>query len=282
MSVDAVIPEIWSARLLFKLRERMVYRPLCWDVSPDLPDGDTLHLGFLTGSTTVGTYTRNTDLAPPELLTVAEITPQVSEYKYTHFYVDDLDQIQARPNLVDAAAERAAQDLSVYIQDYIRPLFNTDTDKIDVAATNKDFDTAAKRKVLTDAFLDQKIKLDEKSVPEMGRFAVVSPTVSKYLLQTLEDRGLSLESEMGARRAGKLFDLWGWEILVDAGADDAVPKIRMGVRGNGVYWIQQVEKSQSFVHPDRFGDVHRKLVGYGALPQYTDIDYRLNINLLQA
>ena len=283
MSVDAVIPEIWSARLLFKLRERMVYRPLCWDVSPDLPDGDELHLGFLTGTTTVGTYTRNQDLPDPQLLTVAEVKPDVSEYEYTQIYVDDLDRVQSRPNQVDAASARAADDMMVSMQAYLRPFFNTDTNKIDIPATNKDFDTAAKRLVLEDAFIDQAIRLDHMNVPAEGRFAVVDTRVKKIIMKLFRDRNLSLDSEMNARRNGYLTNLWGWNILVDAGADtEAVPKIRMGVRGNGVYWIQQVSQSESLRHPKRFGDIMRQLVAYGAEAQYTDLDYRLNINLLQA
>ena len=284
MAFTNLIPQLWSARLLFKLRDMMVWPQLTWDLSNEIPDGDRINLGFLTGSVTVSDYTVGTDMSDPQTIGDAKLTLNVDQQKAWSLYFDDIDQIQARPPIVDRGAAMAAQDLAVVIQDFIRGKHAASGTKLKtIAATNKAFDTSAKRALITDAMLDFREDLDALNVPRGSRYCVVSPKIATYLLQTVDDRGLSLDSEISQMRRGNLMNIWDFDVYVDPGAQsETTPTLRLGVRGNDIYFAMQIRETEAIRHQKRFGDILRGLAVYGAVAQYSDLDYMRQIQLAQS
>ena len=73
MAITTFIPELWSARLLYALEKSHVATNL---VNRDYEgvianQGDTVHINSI-GAVTVKDYTKNTNIADPEVLTTAD------------------------------------------------------------------------------------------------------------------------------------------------------------------------------------------------------------------
>lgn len=113
MAVTTFIPELWSARLLYALEKahvatNLVNRNYEGEISNH---GDTVHINTI-GAITVKSYTKNTDIADPEVLSTTDQNLVIDQSKYFNFQVDDVDKVQAAGELVDTAMGRAAYALA--------------------------------------------------------------------------------------------------------------------------------------------------------------------------
>lgn len=273
MAVTTFIPELWNARLLYALENAHVATNLVnRDYEGEIANqGDTVHINSI-GAVNVKDYTKNTNIADPEVLTTAEQTLVIDQAKYFNFQVDDVDRVQAAGNLIDTAMGRAAYSLAD-----ISDAFLLKTIANGVASGNK-IGAKADLVALTAANVYENIvklrtKLDKANVPTQGRSLVVPPEVYALLLNDTTHFSLAMDATKNdvvinglvGRIAG--FDVYMSNNCV-AGAD--------GGSGSDAYFVitaqvptattyaEQIIKTEAYRMEKRFADAVKGLHVYGA------------------
>ena len=116
------IPTVWAARLLSALDKSLVYgQPgvVNRDYQGDIIEaGNSVKVASI-GDVSIGDYTKDTDIANPEILTDADQTLVIDQQKYFNFYIDSVDRAQQNVNVLDEAMRRAAYKLNDTADSYI-------------------------------------------------------------------------------------------------------------------------------------------------------------------
>lgn len=259
MAITTFIPQIWSARLLEKLNRKLVFGSL---VNRNyegeiLQYGDTVHINSLE-DITVKAYTPNSDIDAPEQLTTTDTALVIDHGAYYNFYVDDVDKVQARADLIDAAMENASRRLAEDTEAYIL------TKIIEGAGTKTS--GAIPTGGIYEMFVMLKMALDEKNVPRAGRKLVVPSAVEAELL--LDSRFITgtesgnerLENGMVARAAG--FEIYLSNLLTD--------KI-VALNMEGVTFAQQLTEIEAYRPEKKFADGVKGLSLCGAKVVQPDV-----------
>ena len=111
MAVDGFRPEIWSAKILVALRNKLVYASLCnRDYEGDIADaGDTVHITSI-GEVATRAYTEHTNISWDEVADT-QVDLLIDQKRYFAFKVDDVEKKQALP-FIDEATRSAAYGLA--------------------------------------------------------------------------------------------------------------------------------------------------------------------------
>lgn len=250
MSVANIIPEVWSALVKEELERAIVWRPLVEDLSGEITAGNRVHIPQMTAAfdenqlfTVLGTqnpgafpgaptkdadtptaigptggifnYRRNQEIFYG-LTATADIRLELSVEKGWAFRVDDLDEIQTRPDLMSRTISRAARAIGRQVNDSIRTAFTGSgdtrrnigdqdggsvpivlpssaysiTDVIYDKSDNnyKGFTLADESKVggaVLAQLIQAKQHADDNFWPEDGRYVVMSPKSKNQLVHYL-------------------------------------------------------------------------------------------------
>ena len=110
MAIENFIPTLWSARILQNLHKSLVFGQagvINRDYEGEIRNvGDSVKINAI-GSITVGSYTKNSDINDPEDITGAGTTLLIDQANYFNFPVDDIDRVQARPDVMSEAMREA-------------------------------------------------------------------------------------------------------------------------------------------------------------------------------
>lgn len=266
MSVDTFIPEVWAARLLENLRKAQVFTQagiVNRDYEGDIENaGDTVRIQAI-GAITIGSYTKNSDIAAPETLTDAETTLLIDQGKYFNFAVDDVDRRQIAVNLIDGAMREAAYGLSDVADQLIAGLYASAGSSVGTSGSPKtDLGTA------TNAYLHLvalAVELDEQNIPSNGRFVVVPPWYHGKLLQ--DDRFIKSGTDSAAATLanGEVGTAAGFRILKSNNVStDATTYRIMAGTSQAISYAEQINKVEAFRPERRFADAVKGLHLYGA------------------
>lgn len=182
MSINAVIPQLWAARLLNNLNNEHVYAACCnRDYEGEISNvGDTVRIGGI-GRVTVSDYTRYSDISL-EQLNVADQTLTIEKDKYFAFTIDDADKRQAKPELMDEAMGESAFALAEAVDDYVAAALSAG-----VATANQltaaTVGTGASDSDAWEILVDLGVVLDENNVPKAGRWVVIPPWYEGMLVK---------------------------------------------------------------------------------------------------
>lgn len=272
MSVDLMIPELWSARLLVQFDRMNVWQPLFNDVSRWLRrDGDKVHMGEITSEPTIADYARYTALAAPDRITTIEHVLTIDQMKAFSFVIDDVDRTQTRPALMDEVARRTAVRMGNLINDHLRETFEAA-----VPSANPDNQLTTAEQITGSDFAKQMLEqiadvgeaMDAAYVPRDMRFAVMSPGVFWKLVEKLTGETTQSAYRVESFIQAILPNLFGFRPIVDAGIPTAGNKRHRVYLGrpnqygnNAAYQIRTLEGFRSH---DYFGDIVRGLYVYGA------------------
>jgi hypothetical protein len=184
MAITKFQPKIWSANILANLRAQLVYagpgisnRDYEGDISAY---GDTVHMVSFSDPA-VRTYTKGGPITW-DVLTDAENLLVVNQSDYFAFTVDDIDKRQSLPGFIAKAAQGASYNLvknaDTYVATNLLTAVNgTGNDIGPVSVTVASADSYGK------VFVAGRTKLNKSNVPFTGRFAVIPPDLTGYLLQ---------------------------------------------------------------------------------------------------
>jgi hypothetical protein len=265
-SLDNFIPTVWSAQLLNSLKKSLVYgqpsivnRNYEGDISAY---GDTVKINSI-GTVSVGDYTKNSNMSSPETLTDVTRTLTITESKYFNFQIDDIDKAQQNPKVMQQAMVEAAYALRNTADQFIASKYVDISNTIGSTASPDTFTAVSDA---YDALIDLGVKLDEKNVPEEGRFVVVPAWYIGLLLK--DDRFVGSGSEASSIRllngmvgeAGGLMVLKSNNVPIVNAADY---KIIAGYQGAWTY-AEQIMDVEAYRPELRFADAVKGLHLYGA------------------
>ena len=272
MAITTFIPELWSARLLYALEKSHVATNL---VNRNYEgvianQGDTVHINSI-GAVTVKDYTKNTNIADPEVLTTADQTLDIDQAKYFNFQVDDVDKAQISGEIIDTAMGRSAYALADVSDAFLlKTIANgvASANKIGAKATL----TALTASNVYENIVKMRTLLDKANVPTTGRTIVVPPEV--YALLLLDDRFAKSGSDSGqnALLNGMVGRVAGFDVFMSNNCVSGTD----GDSGSTAYFVitaqvasattyaEQIIKTEGYRMESRFADGVKGLHVYGA------------------
>lgn len=272
MAITTFIPEIWSARLLYALDKAHVATNL---VNRNYEgvianQGDTVHINSI-GAVTVKDYSKNTNIADPEVLTTSDQTLDIDQAKYFNFQVDDVDKAQISGEIIDTAMGRSAYALADVSDAFLlKTIANgaASANKIGAKATL----TALTASNVYENIVKMRTLLDKANVPTTGRTIVVPPEV--YALLLLDDRFAKSGSDSGqnALLNGMVGRVAGFDVFMsnncvsgtDGGAGTTAYFVITAQVAAATTYAEQIIKTEAYRMEKRFADAVKGLHVYGA------------------
>lgn len=266
MSVTNFIPTIWSARLLRHLDKRHVYLNLLnRDYEGEIKNfGDTVKVNQI-GNVTIKDYTKGKDIEAPEDLSGEQQELKIDQAKYFNFAVEDVDNAQTNPKLMDKAMERAAYGMNDVVDAFAANLL-----AINVHADNTiGSDTTPKvptKDTAYDFLVDLGVKLTEANVPTVGRWVVVPAWYHGLLLKDERFVGNGTDYNKAILEGGEVGKAAGFTVYVSnnvPNTDKTKYKIIGGTDEAGSY-AEQILSTEAYRPEKRFSDAVKGLHVYGA------------------
>src|SRR5215207_7438309 len=264
MAITNMLPSIWSARILAKLEKNLVFAQpgvVNRDYEGDIrADGDRVHIHSFN-DLTIGTYTKNSTTISYEQLTDTRVTLLIDQARYFSFKIDDVDAAQMRPELIDAASDRAAYQLAEDADSYVASLYSG------ASTSNPDNTIETSQFTATNVyqkFVDLSVLMDQVNLPADGRYAVVPPWVKGLLLQNAS----FLAAQPSATLNGQVGQIAGISVLVSnnvktTGSAPVVSHIMAGVP-SALSFAEQIVNIEALRLEGSFADAVRGLHLYGA------------------
>jgi hypothetical protein len=265
MGISSFVPEVWSAALLSSLKKAQVYAQLMnRDYEGEIAQaGDTVHITSVSRPT-IANYVAGTTVITPESLTTADRILVVDQSKYFAFAVDDVDQRQAKGNLIDAAMQEAAYGLSDVTDQFAAGLYSgiqAANNVTTIAVTTGDIAYTQLTKLAQ--------KLNEANVAMQGRFCVLAPWYLQLLLDTNKIAfNPALAGGAGATAVieGYVNRLLGMDIYVSNNAPLITGDDYAIIAGTKMAWsfAEQISKTEAYRPQSSFSDAVKGLHLYGA------------------
>ncbi len=272
MALENFIPEVSTARLRDNLHSTHVFANpavINRDWQGEIRDvGDTVRINAI-GAVTVSAYTKNSDMSAAETLDDAQTILTIDRAYYFNFQVDDVDRVQQRPKVMDAAMAEAAYALTENADDYIASLYTQISGAVASSGSPKtDLGTAGNAYLY---LVECAEVLSEANVPKVGRFAVVPPWFISCLL--VDARFVTPYTQQGERRlanglsgpngyAGRIagFDVYESNNVSNDGTTWRI------IAGHPMGWtfVDQIMRVEAYRPQLRFADAVKGLYLYGA------------------
>lgn len=276
MAIDNFIPEIWANELQMALEKALVFAQpgiINRDYEGQITQaGDTVRINQI-GDITVKAYTKNGSIDAPETLTGAQQVLEITEADYFNFEVDDIDKVQQRPKVMQAAMRNAAYQLRDEIDQFVAGMY------VNAAAANLIGTTAAPMLPNNTAGHAQNIfklitlcrqALVKQNVATGGWWMIVQPEL--YTIMLNDDRFSKADASgttMGLRN-GQVGNIAGFTVLESnnveyiANGDGShdVYKVMFGT-SQAITFASQILKVEPFRPEDSFSDAVKGLHVYG-------------------
>jgi len=260
-----MLPSIWSARILAKLEKNLVFAQpgvVNRDYEGDIrADGDRVHIHSFN-DLTVSSYIKNSTTISYEQLTDTRVTLLIDQSKYFAFKVDDIDTAQMRPEIIDAAADRASYQLAEDADSYIAGLYSgASTSNPDNTIETSQFTSTN----VYQKFVDLSVLMDQVNLPSEGRYVVVPPWVKGLLLQ---NSTFATASKPDAVLNGQIGQIAGLNVLVSnsvktTGSSPVVSHCMAG-HPSALAYAEQITNLEGLRLEGSFADAVRGLHLYGA------------------
>jgi hypothetical protein len=273
MSLDNFIPEIWSARLLSNLNKVLIYgQPgvVNRDYEGEITAaGDTVRINNI-GRVTVRDYVKNTDMVAPDALDDAQTLLLIDQQKYFNFQVDDVDQVQQKPKVMNEAMSEAAYALALQVDTYLASLY-TDSDTLNHLGTDgapkTDLGTAGRA---YEYLVDLSVVLDEANVPNMSRWVIVPPWFEGALLKDQRFVSFGTVGNLATLSNGMIGRAAGFDVLksnnVSSSAGNTVGSTFRLMAGSpmAISMADQITSTEAYRPEKRFGDAVKGLHVWGS------------------
>ena len=270
MSVETFIPALWAADLLESLRDEHRYgNCVNRDYQGEIKGMGSSVVINTPGPVTVRNYSRNTALATPDTLVMADQILTIDQGKYFRTMIDNVDKVQARADLRAAFMREAADAIADTMDDFISALINTAVDGTANDLTNGTPLTVGQGAGEIDMYgllVKMGKVLDESNTPKNGRWIVV-PAFAEAQTR-LDNRFVGFGTTPSQSRAfsGKpIAEAAGFTLYMSnrTPAGGSSSKVILGGYKGAVTFAEQIEEMRAFQHPDYFAEVVQELHVYG-------------------
>lgn len=257
----ATIPTQVSNTMLPLLKESLVYGNLFnQDYIGEVSKGNALKIASV-GSVTIEDYTRYDDLEGQNA-SDASVTLSIDKAKAFSIVLDDLDEVQALPNIMSAYLVEATHGLKKELEgDLAAALssaatlvtgFGTSDTPIEVNSSN-----------ICTQLRSMALAMDNALVPRNGRSIVLPPwAVEKLAIASIvnaTDNTAVMANGSVGRYAG--FDIFMSPLVPNT--TNAKYEI-LAANPMAATYAVQIEKTEVLRHPTQFADIIRGLCVYGA------------------
>jgi len=263
MALAHLKPEIWSAALLERLNDALVYRNVCTtEYEREISGyGDVVKINEI-GTIAVNSYSAtSTSALTVQHLTDAQKLLQINRAKYAAFWIDDQDRAQAKGDFVAKALDEMAWSIANEIDEYIASLHGqagitvtgTSASGTDVSSTNT-------LKYLS--LIAQ--KHDEANTPQVGRWIVVPPWFYQKMLMAKIALDTNNTNMLETGKVGRFmnFDIYvSNNVVHQSGTDRA--SVLSGYRGSIALATQVVKTKMAETIETGFKTLVKSLVVYG-------------------
>lgn len=275
MAFATFIPTIWSARLLAHLDKAHVYANLVnRDYEGEIKNfGDKVKINQI-GDITIKNYTKNTDIAAPDAVDGSGQELEIDQAKYFNFAVDDVDNAQSNPKVMDDAMQRAAYGMNDVTDGFLAGLMAVGAIN---NGTNLGSDATPLVPTATTAYdmlVDLATDLTEKNVPMAGRWVVVPAWFHGLLLKDQRFVGNGTDYNKALIEGGEVGVAAGFAVNISNNVPATTTtsegvktvskyKILAGTRAATSY-AEQILKTEAYRPEKRFSDAIKGLHVYGA------------------
>lgn len=269
------IPELWAAEFLRAYEAHTTLSMLVnrmYESELAGGPGDRVHISQHTLSPTVSDYTVDTDIGAAQVADGNDdIVLELDKQKYWHIYVDDIDAVQAAPNIMAETVRKGAYEMAKQVEDDLFTTFAAAT-----TATTRVTDTAKASGVSdghTGKINELSMKMDAEDVPA-NRWLMANPLfmarLRSYLIAN-DSHAFTPQTDEAALRRGEIGMLLGFRlvrsnrlpIVTGAGAT-AEYNLYAGV-GDEIAFASQINELEAYRPEKRFGDAVKALQVYGSV-----------------
>ena len=265
MSLTSFIPEIWAGELLARLKEALVLKNVTnADYQGDIVNyGDVVKINQI-GTVNIGTYTKDSTTLTRQNLNSAQKELKIDQSKYFDFEIDDIDQAQTKPKVMQEAMQEAAWGLANNADEYIAALY---TDAGIVASLGTEatgIEITSINVVEYLSLLGQ--KMSENNVPGASRWVAAPPwfmakvTLAKISLDTSNSEVFT-NGYVGRAMGFDFFE--SNNISVKTAATNQGSRILAGYRGS-ITLAEQIKSVEPYRPEGAFSDALKGLYLYGA------------------
>ena len=240
--------------------------------------GDTVKIPTPTTTVSVKNYSIDTDIDAAETTSGTTQDLAIDQQKYFHFYVDDIDRAQARPNIMDDAMGRAARAMALEVDTFCSGHFSTsgyNASRREGVAGDPMGKSAAWGEAFLQALIKQKLAMTNADLMLEDRWAVIPPDVlaglENYFLIEQDAAGVWLPAtQEQTLRNGYAGMLLGFSLHVTrrtvagtAIASKATKRCVLGQGNEAVTFANQITENEAYRPERRFGDAVKGLMVYG-------------------
>lgn len=274
MAISAFIPEVWSAALLTALRKTLIYggpTVINTDYEGEISQsGDTVRITSISRPT-VGNYVPGVTTIVPEQLVDGQRTLVVDQTKYWAFQVDDVNQRQAKGDVIAPATDEAGYALSDVIDQYIAGLYTQAAAANVVSAVTMDLTSptswdAEAARAYNDILIPLMVKLDEANVPRQGRYCVMPPWLHGVILRDPRFVKVNESGTEQGLRNGMVGRAAGFDVLMSNNTPTPTANNSIVTAGSSraITMATQISKTEAYRPESSFSDAVKGLALYGA------------------
>ena len=265
MSIRNFVPTLWSAKIFQELDKAHILVPLCnRDYEGEIRNyGDTVKINAV-GDITVSNYAPNVTSITPEQLAASQTVLEIDKAKYFAFYIDDVDNAQTNPKLMNEAMRKAAWALADVSDQLIAGFYGSAGTTVGCTGIHADGTEALP--VLSDAAR----ALDENNVPSQGRWVVVPPWFHQRLINAevlLTDGSIVADASYRNGYVGKAY---GFDVYMSNNLTTGISTVgnrsHYGLAGvnRAMSFAEQIVKVEAYRPENSFADAVKGLHVYGA------------------
>lgn len=273
MALNNFIPTIWSARLLARLQNALVYGQagvVNRDYEGEISDvGDSVKINSI-GPVTITPYVKNANLAAVETLNDAAQFLLIDQAQSFNFQIDDIDRVQQKPKVMDEAMREAAYGLADVADRFLAGLMWAAVPAANTQGAVGAGITIGYGAGETDpyiALLEMARVLDENNVPRVGRWAVVPPWFHAFLLMANRIVGSGAQAADDRMRNGVIGTVAGFDLLLSNNVPFAAGPVEYKILAGtsmSTAFVEQINKVEAYRPELRFADAVKGLHLYGA------------------
>lgn len=248
--------------------------------------GDSVKINAI-GDISIYNYTKDTAITSPQSLTDAQTMLVITQAKYFNFAIDDVDQMQANPQVMAEALRWAGYRMAdtmdqFYAGFYLDAINNIGSSGSPVTPVVPTAANSGGGATVYDYMVQVGQKLTESLTPRAGRWAVVPPWCKTLLTQDVRFTGYGTDASRATIMSGNLDSGGGNDAYIGTIDGMAVyesvnaPHLTGTVGATGstdvvfaghsmaITKAEGLAKTEAYRPPDRFSDAVKGLTLYGA------------------
>ena len=245
----------WSKHIQQELKKKAILSEFCnQKFTGEAKYGNKVKI-LGVGRPTIGTYT-GASIGTPEVVEDTSVFLTIDQFKYFNFMVDDIDEAQSKPGLMEALMDEATTALKLDVDTFIA------TKAVDAGAMSASvqINSAAGAKTAIDAGIlalrENDVDVDAEVVMELAPF----------VYQLLKDKYIDLDtanSEMLKKGIVGFYD--NVRVRVSNNLyNDTTDYFCMIRTKNAIAHVDQVEKIEPFRPEGYFSDAIKGYIVYGS------------------